>query len=716
MQPSPKSITPPPGSGYGCGRDGRGVDIPDELVSGRADFAVDMPAMLIERQKGRPIVALAAIFQHSPEALFALQDSGITNPHDLAGRTIMLRPDGNAEIRAMLASEGIKKGRVRIVPHTWDINDLTSGRVAAAAGYLTDRPFILRQMGVDFTVLRPISYGIDFYGDCLFTTEKEIREHPELVKKFLAASLRGWEYAMTHPEEIADLIIAKYPTRLSRAALLHEAKTMRELMQPRFIEIGHMNPGRWRHIADTLVKLGMLDPGYSLEGFLYRPGPQPLDRRILWGLLAAAAAAVLAGVLLLLFNRRLSRAVALRTRELEEARRFIEVVIETLPGIFYVYEDGKRMLSWNRNLRQRSGLSEEEIRGRHPLDWVVKKDREKVAHVISALLKGGEGATEAVEAVEAELELGGKTIPYYLTGAILRTDGKIFLIGVGIDITEQRRLEEQLRQAQKMESIGRLAGGVAHDFNNVLTTILGYSELLIAGMEEADPRREQVEIIRSAGRKAAALTRQLLAFSRKQILEIKALAINTVVSDLLKILGKMLGEDISVTTELTAEGTIEADPGQIEQVLMNLAVNARDAMPDGGTLLIETADTELGEDYVRIHPGVTAGAYVCLTVSDNGSGMDRETLNHIFDPFFTTKEKGKGTGLGLATVYGIVRQHNGHIYVYSEPSPAGALPSRYTSRPATSGRRKAGADETPSPCPAGMKPFWWWTTMRTSAG
>jgi PAS domain S-box-containing protein len=236
------------------------------------------------------------------------------------------------------------------------------------------------------------------------------------------------------------------------------------------------------------------------------------------------------------------------------------------------------------------------------------------------------------------------------------------------DITERKRLEEQLLQAQKMEAVGRLAGGIAHDFNNLLTVINGYSEILLSTLSPEDPMHADVEEIHRAGERAASLTRQLLAFSRRQVMEFRIIHLNALLTGLGKMLSRLIGEDIRLEFKLAPDlGSIRADPGQIEQVVMNLAVNARDAMPAGGTLTLETANIELNHGTVETYGELTPGPYVLLAISDTGIGMPPEVQQHLFEPFFTTKEVGKGTGLGLATVYGIVKQSGGDIQVQSEP-------------------------------------------------
>jgi PAS domain S-box-containing protein len=241
-------------------------------------------------------------------------------------------------------------------------------------------------------------------------------------------------------------------------------------------------------------------------------------------------------------------------------------------------------------------------------------------------------------------------------------------VGVKRDLTHEIEIEEQLRQSQKMEAIGKLAGGVAHDFNNLLTVITGYCELILSGLPKHGPWQHEIEGIKNAADRAAAVTRQLLAFSRKQVFQLRVVNMNSVVANLDGMLRRLIGEDIDLQAVLHDDlWNVRIDPAQIEQVIVNIAVNARDAMPEGGKLTVETANVLLDETYVQTHLGVEPGPYVMIAITDTGCGMDESTRARIFEPFFTTKEVGKGTGLGLSTVYGIIKQSSGYIWAYSEP-------------------------------------------------
>ena len=278
-----------------------------------------------------------------------------------------------------------------------------------------------------------------------------------------------------------------------------------------------------------------------------------------------------------------------------------------------------------------------------------------------------EGSVRGVE-ITLRRPDGGLVQTLVSARATLDDAGRVVQIeGTAQDITARARLEAQLRQAQKMEAVGQLAGGIAHDFNNLLGVIIGYSELLLRDVAAMPAAKHRLTEVKTAAERAAALTRQLLAFGRRQVLQPRVLDVNAVVREAEAMLARLIGEDIDIVADLDpALGTVKADPGQLEQVVVNLAVNSRDAMPQGGMLTIRTRNVELDAAHAQRHPGTAAGAYVALEVADTGHGMAREVLDHVFEPFFTTKELGRGTGLGLATVYGIVTQTGGHLEVESE--------------------------------------------------
>jgi PAS domain S-box-containing protein len=347
--------------------------------------------------------------------------------------------------------------------------------------------------------------------------------------------------------------------------------------------------------------------------------------------------------------------------KVRESEARLRVLIEQLPAVLWTVDKDLRFTSVLGAGLTRLGLKPNQLVGLSLLDYFETADQTFLPIAAHRRAIAGEAMTFHVE---------WKTGSYACHVEPLRdASGKLQgAICMSLDITDRKQLEEQLRQAQKMEAVGRLAGGIAHDFNNLLMVIQGYADLLADRVPTGDPLRRNVEQIQMAAQRATSLTRQLLAFSRKQMLAPKVLNVQTVVSDMEKILRRLIGEDVALETSSAPDlWLVKADRSQIEQVILNLAVNARDAMPQGGRLTIETMNVELDASYAHPPAVLSPGKYVMLAVTDNGSGMDAETQAHIFEPFFTTKEKGKGTGLGLATVYGIVKQSGGYVWVYSEP-------------------------------------------------
>ena len=358
-------------------------------------------------------------------------------------------------------------------------------------------------------------------------------------------------------------------------------------------------------------------------------------------------------------------------RELAQERRLLNLILSSLnEGIVAADRSGKCLL-FNPQAEKILGGSPRDVNAEHwARDYGVFEANhgELLAPEHNPLLRAmaGEPSAETEVFVRNDV-VSGSTVA--MTGTPLGGGYNDIMGGVAVlrDVTQQRALETQLSQSQKMDAIGRLAGGVAHDFNNLLVVIQSYSELIRAELPGDDPKRDDLDEILAASRRAGALTKQLLAFSRKETVQPTILHLNDVVSGIEKMLRRIIGEDIELVTELSpALGLIRADVGQLDQVILNLSVNARDAMPNGGQLTIETENVTFDREYAETHSNVTPGEFVMLAVTDSGVGMDAETQRRIFEPFFTTKEVGKGTGLGLATVYGIVQQSSAQIRVYSE--------------------------------------------------
>ena len=654
---------------------GPGRDPVEAVMSGPGNYGASNPGILLERMKGRSLVVLAAIFQHSASALLVRKDSRITSPHDLIGRRVMLQEHfADAEILAMFLSEGIPFDKIQRQSISFNPQDLIDGKTDAFSAYLSNEPFYLTMKGVAPHLIRPATYGIDFYGDCLFTSEWELKEHPERVKAFRAASLCGWEYAMAHQDEIVELILSKYPSEgKTREHLAYEAKTMDELLIPNVIEMGHMNPGRWQRIADTYVNLGMAKPGYELAGFMYDPDP----KRDISGIIRITALAIGISVLavvialvLLRFNRRLRREVIQRQQveqELRQSEKRLRTLINATPDIV-CFKDGEgRWLEANDAALELFDLQGMEYRG--------KKDAELAqlsCRCGGTVLASGETDEETWEGGEPSLAEGiipapdGITRSYDIVKApVFHADGsRSGLLILARDITERKKMFEERFKIQQFESLGTLAGGIAHDFNNLLMGILGNISLVQTSLEPSGSDFKLLGEAEKASLQAKMLARSLITFTKsgdpmkntENVGEILRDAVN------LALTGSDLSSQVNVPEDLWF---VDCDKGQIYQMIANIVINAKEAMPGGGVIEIEARNEQLADDKIL---SLGAGRYVRFSVRDHGKGIPSEHLEKIFTPYFSTKQRGaqKGMGLGLTTAYSIVKRHNGHIAVGSE--------------------------------------------------
>jgi PAS domain S-box-containing protein len=644
------------------------IAVVDNLLDGLAEYSLASGATLLSaRLQGKPVRGLAVIFQHSPLILLSRADAGLQNPADYSGRSVMRSKSlTTLELDAMFIHEGVDPKTMEMVNPTWNLDALIAGEVDAVASYLTVGPYKLRRQGVEPSSLRPINYGVDFYGDTLFTLEEEVKENPERVVAFTQASMKGWDYAFAHKEEIIAYILTLPGVRergLDVESLRYEAKEMQRLIQPELVEIGHINPGRFKRMADVFVEQGLAAPDYDLGNFIFFPNRQPQKQ---WSLLffGAVGGIFVIGTISWLVNRQLTRVVAERTKKYKESeQRFIDLVT-LLPEMVWE-SDLKGTLTYvNQATFDSFGYDQEYFEnGVNYLDMLVPEERKRAADALAGMMK--EGGREMAEYIAVASD--GRRFPIWINSAVVVKEGvPVGMRGVIVDVSDRRKLEEQLSQAQKMEAIGTLAGGIAHDFNNILAAIMGYAELAAMFVDNPQKMNSYLEHIKKGTVRAKELVAQILTFSRKSKNEVTVIEPHLVVKEALKLLRSSIPSTVTIKCDLKSNGKVKADPTQIHQVVMNLCTNAVQAMEEKGQLTVVLKELDLSFDNLLPMAELPKGRYLCLEIGDTGGGIDLAVQKKIFEPYFTTKNIGQGTGLGLAVVHGIVEACGGQITVYSE--------------------------------------------------
>lgn len=645
-----------------------------ELTDGSCHYAVALASMLIHRNEGKPIVALAAILQHSPEILLVATASGINTPHQMAGRTVAVSPEDTPSLLAMFKNEGLAPDAVKTIPYEFSPEKMASGEIAGMGAYSINEPFIMGKKNIPFRLIQPRDYGVDFYGDCLYTTEREIKQNPARVKAFIDATLKGWQYAMSHREELIDILKNRYNCPISKEALLFEADEMARLMFSELIDIGHMNEGRWRHIGDTYVRLGMLSPDYTLKGFLYDRNPKT-DLSWLWWTVGATAGSTLLLAGLVLGLIRVNNRITTAEKEARESKTMLQTVINTIPvGVFWKDRE-HRILGCNQVFADYAGLgSPQNAQGLDSdrLPWQNGKPEEDVTD--QEVMEQGRSILLAEKTLAGSQ---GNTRHFYQSKVPLKdAEGTLIgLLSVIEDITSlktaeahQTRLKERLILAQKYESLHRLANGVCHHSNNILQALTSYAELA-RFQSPAGQTRDFMDGVLRESQRVAALNRVLLTCTGHGLHQFEDTPLRTFMEESLPTLKCCLPS--SHVLEWQHDGStvhLHADRESLRHLLINLLTNASESTDGAGTIFLRTGSMTCDAAYLHethVEPAPQPGTYAFLDITDTGKGMTPEVLKMVFDPFFSTKFTGRG--LGMAAVLGIVKSHEGTVKIQSEP-------------------------------------------------
>ena len=653
-----------------------GKDHMETVLSGEAQYGVGNSDVLLTRAAGHPVVVLAPIFQHSPLALVARKTPEITSMHSLHDLPMMMVDSEKAEILAYFKREGVDIGGLDIRPHTHVAEDFIEGRVAAMSAYITDQPFSLREAGVSYMIFTPRSGGIDFYGDLLFSTEEQIRRRPEQVRAFLKASLRGWDYALANQEEMVELLLRKYTNTHSREHLLFEANHTAELMHPGLIEVGHNNPGRWRHIAQTYAEFGMVPRDFDVGPMLYDPDPKPDPRVWYWAL--GGVSVLTLGVLgwavpLARLNRRL-REGERQYRQLAENAPF-PVVISDL--------DSARLLFVNRLAAELLGGSQEVFFSRRAVElYCDVTDR---VRLLADLQKADAAAPREVRL----RALDGREIWTLLSAARVEFAGRRGMVVAFHDITARREMQEELRRAKDAAEganamRSRYLAVMSHEIRTPMNGIHGLADLML-GDEEGltGDQRENLLMMREAAQSLMRLVTEMLDWTQ---LEAGAMELDSAPVVLPEFLRHLIGlfrpateargVELKLEIDARAPEMVLTDPLRLRQILSNLVSNAVKFTERGSVRMTLTAE-----------PAAEAGGWrLRFAVTDTGPGISPEVQAKLFAPYVqadaSVARHYGGSGLGLSISRGLARLLGGDIALRSEPGAGSTFTAEIRARAA----------------------------------
>ena len=640
-----------------------GKDPVEAVLRGEAEFGVGTSELVLLRAKGEPVVVLAAVFQHSPLVLLTLGGGAEVDLQAVHDRPMMVEPQ-SAELFAYFKNEGIDPARLKVVHHTFSVEDLLRGKVGAMTGYLSDEPYLLQQAGVPFSVFSPRAGGIDFYGDNLFTTEAELRKNEARVKAFRAASLRGWDYALAHPAEIVELIVTRYQSVKSREHLLFEAERTIQLMHPGLIEVGHMNPGRWRHIADTYADFGMVPKGFGVGAMIYDADPKPDLRIWYWalGITGALTVAALGWVApLVKLNRRLRRGER-QYRELADNVPFPVVISDLESG---------RIVFANRLAAEMFGERPDTLFNRAAVGFYVRpEDRSRL---LADLREG-----LALPPREICLrDRRGREIWTLLSAGRVEFDGHAGVAVAFHDITARRALEEELRQAKDCAESANLERNrylavMSHEIRTPMNGIRGLAEMMLEENRSLDDdQRENLRMMHTAADSLMKLVNELLDWSQLESGAVAIEATQVLLADFLRPLVGLFrpateARGVELRLEIAPEvpPIIVTDPLRLRQILSNLLSNAAKFTAQGSVTLavragVTDADTRAAGK-VRIQ----------FSVTDTGPGIPAAVQPKLFAPFVqadaSVARRYGGSGLGLSISQGLARLLGGAITLESE--------------------------------------------------